>query len=703
MRAQPTVKSDQSLPARSGSSPASPLLQVIRWIVLVLVFAMLALAGLLVWPILQARLQPSAAATLSQSPPPLTSLPGPSPSATPSPFATPSATASPASPPSNTPTNPEVASQPPPSSLQASLIVLAMDEGPDSHLFALPLDGQPLQRLTSGPWRDIQPAVSPDGSRVAFASNRSGFWDLYLMELASGAITRLTDTPTYEGAPSWSPDGLWLVYEAYVERPDGGDLELFIRPVDGSQEPIRLTFDPAADHDPRWSPQGRIIAFTSTHSGENEIWLADLDKPEERFFNVSQNRLAVDVHPAWSNDGSRLIWARTAADGVQTLVVWDLRHPENRPQPLQSGDYSAWHPSDRWVAASLQTPNQTYLTLYDAANGNLAYPILPLPGNLNGLSWGSRPLPPRLPEPLQAAAELTPTPVWSPVVNPDASLPGGRYLIVPLQQVQAPNPALHDRADEAFYALRQLVQQAAGWDFLASLEEAFVPFPLPLSPDLFEDWRYTGRAFRFNPAPLNAGWLVIVREDYGPQVYWRVYLRVRFQNGTQGQPLDTLPWSLEARLSGDPLAYERGGALAPSVPAGYWLDFTRLAAALGWKRQPALSSWIQAYSSARYNEFVLTEGRDWLSAMLEIYPRAMLDTPTPVPSPTKTPTITKTPTPTATPTRTPYLSPTPTVTPTRRPTSTPRPTNTPWPTRTPVPSKTPLPSPTPTYTPVTPI
>jgi hypothetical protein len=123
------------------------------------------------------------------------------------------------------------------------------------------------------------------------------------------------------------------------------------------------------------------------------------------------------------------------------------------------------------------------------------------------------------------------------------------------------------------------------------------------------------------------------------------------------------------------------------VPPGYWLDFTRLAAAYGWSRQPARSWWQQAFSAARFNEYVLTGGLDWFSAMLEIYPRAALDTPTPVSSPTQTPTPTNTPTMTATITRTPYMSPTPTVTLTRRPTNTPTPTRTPRPTfPTPTPS-----------------
>ena len=67
------------------------------------------------------------------------------------------------------------------------------------------------------------------------------------------------------------------------------NLELLIRPADGSQAALRLTNDPGADFSPTWSPAGRQIAFVSNRTGENEIWLADLDRIENRFHDLSQN------------------------------------------------------------------------------------------------------------------------------------------------------------------------------------------------------------------------------------------------------------------------------------------------------------------------------------------------------------------------------------------------------------------------------
>ena len=258
-------------------------------------------------------------------------------------------------------------------------------------------------------------------------------------------------------------------------------------------------------------------------------------------------------------------------------------------------------------------------------------------------------------------------------------MPGGRQRIVPLKDVDAPEPKLQDLVDESFQALRTRIATAIGWDFLSTLENAYISLSSPVGPGRMDDWLYTGRAFAFSAAPASAGWLAIVREDYGAQTYWRVYLRARTQDGAQGRPLHDIPWNLNARFNGDPLAYEQGGALESYPPVGYWVDFTRLAAAYGWKPQPALSTWRNAYTTARFNEYVYSDGLSWLSAMLEIYPRQVVDTPTPLPPPTETPVPTLSLTPTTTLTRTPY------------PTRTPTPTRTLAPSRTATVTKTPRP------------
>lgn len=541
------------------------------------------------------------------------------------------------------------------SPLSQGTIILAMGEGAYSHLYSYQPLETPFTRLTAGEWDDITPALSPDKNWLAFASNRAQQWDLFMLHLPDGEVTRLTDTPEYEAAPSWSPDGRLLAYETYQE----GNLEIFIRAVEGGIEPIPLSVHPGADFSPSWSPAGRQIAFVSTRSGDREIWLADLDLVgEERFTNLSRNPDGREAHPVWSPDGKRLAWA-SVENGDHNIYLWS---PEGGPAYAGSGDWPAWTPDGSTLLTTLDEPNQTLLTAYDLGTSLLALPPRILPGPAAGLVWGDVDLPEPLPRSIEAAALSEPAALWSPAITPVSGIPNGRHHLVELDDVQAPYPQLHDLVDDSFYALRKRLASETGWDLLSSLENAYVPLTDPLPPGMPNDWLYTGRAIALNTLPVNAGWMVVAPEAYGSHSYWRIYLRARYQDGSQGVPLTDLPWNFTPRFDGKPESYEAGGAPFPAIPPGYWVDFTELALAYSWQRVPALTTWRSYYPAARFNEFVLA-GDDWRGAMLELYPPEALVTPTVILPPTLTPTPTprwyRTPTPTTTATPLPTLTPLP--------------------------------------------
>jgi TolB protein len=206
-----------------------------------------------------------------------------------------------------------------PAEATTGILFLSLLDTDHYHLFAF----DPLQtrfyRVTRGNWDDIHPTISPDRKILAFSSNRNGFWDLYLLDLTNNQVTQLTNTPGYDAAPSWSPDGKWLVYESYItpNGPDSGNLEIFIHQVapnpENNNQPLQLTDQSGADFSPVWSPAGRQIAFVSQRTGNNEIWLADLDQIENRFRNISHNPQSTNQNPQWSPDGK---WILIDADHV---------------------------------------------------------------------------------------------------------------------------------------------------------------------------------------------------------------------------------------------------------------------------------------------------------------------------------------------------------------------------------------------------
>src|SRR5215216_4124931 len=555
------------------------------------------------------------------------------------------------------------------------LVIFSFEEDGYAHLFMYAPEKIPLTRITSGDWDDITPAPSPDGEKIAFASNRSGFWDLYLLDLESGGVTQLTNTPSYEGAPTWSPDGTFMAFEAYENE----NLDIIVGPAtDPWSEPIPLTTSPAADHSPAWAPDGRHIAFVS----DGEVIVADLDETDgNRFQNLSNTELAAESHPVWSPDGRRLAWASSSQSvGRGGIYIWDS--VKNVPAIWNGdGNWPAWNLDGDQLTTTLAAPNETYLTVY-SISGALLQPLTPFPAaTLRGLAWANLILPEELPGDFRQAAALTPAPLWAPNGEPVEEGLSNRWSLVELDGVDAPYPQMHDLANEAFNALRERVQIEVGWDALASLENAFVPITTSLDPGFGEDWLYTGRAFAINSLMTNAGWMVAVREDFGAQTYWRLYLRAQLQDGSLGEPLRSQPWDLGARYNLDPKVYEQGGTYS-DVPSGYWVDVTALTMQYGWERVPALPNWRTFYRGARFTEFALTDHLDWYSAMLQLYPPDVLITPTKVMPPTLTPTRTPLPTWTPLPSRTPR--PTYTPLPTRSPTITLTPTETLVPSATPV-------------------
>jgi TolB protein len=562
---------------------------------------------------------------------------------------------------------------PVPASGERDLLFLSIAENGYAHLFIFHPQNQPLTRITAGEWNDIAPALSPDRTQLAFASDRSGFWDLYVMDLATGSITQVIDSPEYDSAPSWSPDGQWLAFETYLND----NLEIAVVNV-ASGETIPLTQNHASDHSPAWAPDGRNVAFISTRGGDSDVWLANLDLTgDDRYQNLSNTPFASENHPVWNYDGSQLLWASISQTvGFSGLYIWNSADPNRAAHWVGDGGIGTWNVTADKVAAVVNAPNQSFLTSYDL-DGNLLLASIPLSGQVRGMVWGFANVPVAMPNSYVQAAALTPAVLWSPAVTPGAAVPDQRWYVVPIEDVQAPYPQMHDLVDESFNALRLRVILETGWDALASLENAFVPLTTSLEPGLDEDWLYTGRAFAVNSLMTNAGWMVTLREDIGAQTYWRVYIRTSVQDGSFGEPIHNAPWNLSARYELDPRTYEQGGQYA-SVPAGYWVDLTSLAAAYGWERQPSLPNWRTYYKGARFSTFALTNGLTWYNAMRELYPAEALVTPTKVLAPTLTPTNTPTNTPTPRPTRTPRitftpsLSPTPSFTP-APPTATPTP------------------------------
>jgi Tol biopolymer transport system component len=112
-------------------------------------------------------------------------------------------------------------------------------------------------------WKDGSPAWSPDGSRIAFSSERDGNAEIYVMKADGSGMTRLTHTSADERDPAWSPDGRTI---AFITGRTG-KTELSTMKPDGSDQKKLLSMDRGDAAEPRWSPDGSTIAFVHLPDG----------------------------------------------------------------------------------------------------------------------------------------------------------------------------------------------------------------------------------------------------------------------------------------------------------------------------------------------------------------------------------------------------------------------------------------------------
>ena len=130
-----------------------------------------------------------------------------------------------------------------------------------------------------------EPAVSPDGTRMAFTDYRNGDNEIYVMGLSGEGAgeppLRLTNNAVNDGSPEWSPDGTKIAFVREFRRADGGrNEEIFVTDADGTDK-VRLTRNAAVDRSPAFSPNGRKIAFASSRDKDEyyhtDVWKMGAD------------------------------------------------------------------------------------------------------------------------------------------------------------------------------------------------------------------------------------------------------------------------------------------------------------------------------------------------------------------------------------------------------------------------------------------
>ncbi len=180
----------------------------------------------------------------------------------------------------------------------------------------------------------LSPALSPDGRRVVYLSDRGNryysFYDLWLVSAEDGEVVgrlvKAARTPDFESlrfltsSASWSPDGRYLVFVAQV----GGRDALYLYEVERRRVARKISLDLDGVQNPSFSPDGRRVAFTGIKGGISDLYVVELSGA--RLEQLTDDRYA-DLHPSWSPDGRYIAIATDRGDDTdfEELVFGNLR------------------------------------------------------------------------------------------------------------------------------------------------------------------------------------------------------------------------------------------------------------------------------------------------------------------------------------------------------------------------------------------
>lgn len=228
-------------------------------------------------------------------------------------------------------------------------------------VFLMNADGTRPRNLTQHPALDGVGSWSPDGRSLAFVSDRSGDFEIHVMDIATGAVKQLTDSTAvggYATGPAWSPDGQQIAYQMSLP---GQGRHIYLMDATGKRNrPLIKELVPAVlgktfmSHHPRWSPAGEYLLYNEQEFDvgpdmfrrvANRVIIRRRDGSHPRVLAIPATWRVADV--CWAADGTAVLFS-----GIENgLVNRERGNYEIYRYELSSRQITnlTHHPSDDWA------------------------------------------------------------------------------------------------------------------------------------------------------------------------------------------------------------------------------------------------------------------------------------------------------------------------------------------------------------------
>lgn len=240
-----------------------------------------------------------------------------------------------------------------------------------------------VQRTTDGDFKQHL-TWSPDGKQFLFTRIHEGKMGLWVMDADGGNLHRLfkhDDGPDFDG--SWAPDSKRIVFVFDVLQGTDGKLHLHTVSVDGMENKVLIP-NKSFEESPRWSPDGKKLAFVSTRDGQQEIYVADA---EGKNIKRLTSEVAADNNPSWSPDGKLLAFASHRHGNWEIYVMNAEGKEVRRLTHNPAMDYwPVWSPDGKRIAFTSNRDGNYEIYVMNA-DGTAVQNVSNDPGQDNFPTW----------------------------------------------------------------------------------------------------------------------------------------------------------------------------------------------------------------------------------------------------------------------------------------------------------------------------